>query len=242
MKILTKEWREQYEQVRVINWLNEVDTQKITYEEILQKSRDNFYKQIHGDLELSEFVFKGNLAEELYNAHVERDRKLLLSLPREVYSKIKDIKTVVLGFACKEDLEILNDYANNLRKELEKKAEEANRITEEAIDCLPQEIDLDIMMGELVYELRPEEKDYFINVDGFIICVENYEIIEQEEFELKIMDFDNPVSEWTSLDAAELYYVNDKCFELHLLFAIGDKLENMTYKYLTLKGTNIKNV
>ena len=63
MKILTKEWRKQYEQVRVINWLNEVDTQKITYEEILKKSRDKFYKQIHGDLELSEFVFKGNLAE-----------------------------------------------------------------------------------------------------------------------------------------------------------------------------------
>lgn len=240
MKILTKEWREQYEQVRVINWLKEVDTQKKTYEEILKDSREIFYKEIHGDLELAELAFKDNLAEKLYNAHIDRDRKTLLSLPTEVYSKIKDIKTVILGFACKEDKEMLMEYASSLRKELEKRADEAGAITEEAIDCLPEEIDLDSVMGELVYEVEPKGKDYFINVDGYIICVENYEIIEQEEFELKIMDFDDPVSEFTSLDAAELHFVNDNCFELHLLFAIADKFENMTYKYLTLRGTNVK--
>ena len=46
MKILTKKWREQYEQVRVIHWLKEVDEQKISYDEIQKKSRDLFNNRL----------------------------------------------------------------------------------------------------------------------------------------------------------------------------------------------------
>ena len=151
MKILTKQWREQYEQTRVINWLKVVDTQKISYEEIQKKSRKVFNDRLYEDRELAKLAFNTDLADRLYRAQVERDRKVLLALPKEVYSKIKDIKLLVLGFACKEDKEMLIAYADDLHKKLEKDAEKANRLTEEAIDCLPQDFDFDFALGELAY-------------------------------------------------------------------------------------------
>ena len=95
-------------------------------------------------------------------------------------------------------------------------------------------------MGEFAYEEYVDGKNYFIVVHGYTICVENYEIIERENFEINKFDMDNPVSLWTSLDAMELHHVKDDCFELHLLFANGDSFENKTFWYFTLKGTNVK--
>ena len=161
MKILTKKWREQYEQTRVINWLKVVDTQKISYEEIQKKSIDAFNNKLLEDRELAKLAFNTDLADRLYKAQIERDRKTLLALPKEIYSKIKDIKLLVLGFACKEDKEMLMAYADELYKKLEKDAEKANRLTEEAIDCLPQDLDMDIVLGELAYEEYTEGKNYF---------------------------------------------------------------------------------
>ena len=240
MKILTKDWREKYEQARVINWLKEVDVQKTSYDVIQQKSRDNFNNKLLDDRELAKLAFNTDLAYRLYKAQIERDRKALLALPREIYSKIKDIKLLVLGFACKEDKEMLMAYANELYKKLEKDAETANRLTEEAIDCLPQDLDMDIVLGELAYEEYTEGKNYFINVGGCLFCIENYEIIERDDFKINEWEEENPLSLWTSLDAIEIHYINDKCFELHLLFADGDELENVIFWNFTLRGTNIK--
>ena len=242
MKILTKEWREQYEQVRVIHWLKEVDVQKISYEEIQKKSRDAFNNKLYDDRELAKLAFNTDLADRLYKAQVERDRKALLALPKEVYSKIKDIKLLVLGFACKEDKDMLMVYADELYKGLEKEAERANRLTEEAIDCLPQDLDFDFVLGELAYEEYTEGKNYYLNVGGYLFCIENYEIIEREDFKINEWEEDNPLSLWTSLDAIEIHYINDSCFELHMLFADGDELDNKTFWNFTLRGTNIKSV
>ena len=242
MKILTKQWREQYEQTRVINWLKVLDTQKISYEEIQKKSRDAFNNKLYDDRELAKLAFNTDLADRLYKAQVERDRKELLALPKEVYSKIKDIKLLVLGFACKEDKEILMAYADELFKGLEEDAKKANRLTEEAIDCLPQDLDMDIVLGELAYEEYTEGKNYFINVGGCLFCIENYEIIEREDFKINEWEEDNPLSLWTSLDAIEIHYINDTCFELHMLFADGDEMENKIFWNFTLRGTNIKAV
>ena len=240
MKILTKDWREKYEQARVINWLKEVDVQKTSYDVIQQKSRDNFNNKLLDDRELAKLAFNTDLADRLYKAQIERDRKALLALPREIYSKIKDIKLLVLGFACKEDKEMLMAYANELYKKLEKDAETANRLTEEAIDCLPQDLDFDFILGELAYEEYAEGNNYYINAGGCLICVENYEIIERDDFKINEWEEENPLSLWTSLDAIEIHYINDKCFELHLLFADGDELENVIFWNFTLRGTNIK--
>ena len=242
MKILTKKWREQYEQTRVINWLKVVDTQKISYEEIQKKSIDAFNNKLLEDRELAKLAFNTDLADRLYKAQIERDRKTLLALPKEIYSKIKDIKLLVLGFACKEDKEMLMAYADELYKKLEKDAEKANRLTEEAIDCLPQDLDMDIVLGELAYEEHTEGKNYFINVGGCLFCIENYEIIEREDFKINEWEEDNPLSLWTSLDAIEIHYINDTCFELHMLFADGDEMENKIFWNFTLRGTNIKSL
>ncbi|MBO5927197.1 MAG: hypothetical protein J6Q38_06580 [Clostridia bacterium] len=46
MKILTKEWVEKREQVRVAHCLKEYDAQKMTYEDIKSDSENNFYNDI----------------------------------------------------------------------------------------------------------------------------------------------------------------------------------------------------
>ena len=50
----------------------------------------------------------------------------------------------------------------------------------------------------------------------------------------------DPLTCWTANHAVELYYISEKCFELHLLLVDGDEYENETYWYFTLRGTNIK--
>lgn len=241
MKILTKEWREQYETVRLINWLKEVDVKKTGYEEIQKMSRDNFYDKLYENRGLAKLAFNSDLADRLYKAQVQRDRKVLLALPKEVYSKIKDIKLLFLGFSCKEDKEMLMTYANELNKKLEKDAEKANKLTEKAIDCLPQEFDFDFALGELVYKEYAEGKNYYINAGGCLFCIENYEIIERDDFKVNELEEDNPLSLWTSLDAIEVFCINKSCFELHMLFADGDELKKPTFWNLTLRGTNITN-
>ena len=107
---------------------------------------------------------------------------------------------------------------------------------------MQKEFDFDKLLGELVYEEFSDGKNYFINVDGHTICVENYEIIEREKFKIHKWDIDNPVSLWTNLVSMELYYVDNDCFELHMMFTNGDRLENKIRWYFTLKGANIKYV
>ena len=240
MKILTKEWAEKYEQIRMINWLKEYDAQKYSYEDIKEKSRDDHYGKISVDAPLAKAVIKTNAADKLYEAKVERDRKALLSLPREIYSQIKDIKTVVLGYACKEDKEFLMSYAQKVLKEVEKQGEEVCRLNEIAEDYLPEEFCVDDFVGELVFEEYSNGKDYFINIGGYEICIEDFEIIEREDFKINEWNMKDPLTCWTANHAVELYYISEKCFELHLLLVDGDKYENETYWYFTLRGTNIK--
>ena len=129
MKLLTKKWAEEYEQLRVIHWLKDFDAQQEDYEQIKKRSRDDYFHSIAADIVLAKAVLNNNLAEDFYQAKVNRDRKVLLSLPREVYSKIKDIKTLVLGYACQEDKALLMSYASELRIKLEKLSNTANEIT-----------------------------------------------------------------------------------------------------------------
>ena len=54
--------------------------------------------------------------------------------------------------------------AKELLATLEKEAEEANRLTKIAEDCLLNEFTLDDVIGELVKKEYSNGKDYFINV------------------------------------------------------------------------------
>ena len=240
MKILTKKWAERHEQVRLSHRLKEFDANEITYEDIKGKSRKDFYDEIAKDVELAKLCRKTNIADKLYQAKIERDRKVLLSLPKDVYEKIKDVKSVVLGYANKEDKELLTTFTKKILKVVEEEAKEANSLTEIAEDCLPEEFILDEVVGELVYEEYSSGKDYFIKIGGFEVCVEDYQIIEREDFKINEWEENNPLSLWTTLVAGELHYISNECYELHLLLIDGEEYANETYWYFTLRGTNVK--
>lgn len=240
MKILTKEWAVQYDQVRVIHWLKEFDATQYNFEEIKKLSINDFYDSIIQDIELNKLALGSNLAEELYTAQVDRNRKLITSLPKKVYSKIKDVKSVILGYANKEDKELLSSYANELMKILSEQAEKANKATKIAQESLSEEFDVDDFIGELVYEDYIKGNDYYISIGDCEICVENYQIIEREDFVINEWEEHNPLSLWTSLHSAELHYISNELYELHLLLIDGDKYENIKYWNFTLRGTNVK--
>ncbi|MBQ7339797.1 MAG: hypothetical protein IJW43_02950 [Clostridia bacterium] len=240
MKILTKNWAEKQEQLRVIHWLKEYCEQKESYEDIKSKSRDNFFHTIAVDVKLSKAVLKENIGDELYQAQLDKDKLALMALPKEISSKIKNMNTLLLGYACKDDKVLLTSYAKQLLIEVEKLSDEANRITEIAEDYLPEEVVIDDVVGELVFEEYSKDNDYFIKIGGYEICIENYSIIERENFVINEWEQDNPLTLWTALHAAELHYISDNCYELHLLLVDGDKYANEKYWYFTLKGTNIK--
>ncbi len=240
MKILTKKWAEKHEQVRVAYWLNEYDAQKTSYKDIKNMSRKNFYDVITKDVELARICQNTDIFDKLYKAKIDRDKKALLFLPKDVYNKIKDIKSVILGYANKEDKELLTSYASKILKVIEKEAEEANRLTKIAEDYLPEEFLLDKVIGELVFEEYSNGKDFFINIGGWTICIKDYQIIERENFKINKWVDSDPLTLWTSLEAAELHYISDNCYELHFLLIDGDKHANEKYWYFTLKGTNVK--
>ena len=242
MKILTKKWVEKQEQVKFIDSLKEFNQQKHTYKDIESKSKSNFNQDIAKDDELLKVCLNTNIADKLYQAKIKKDKNTILSLPKNVYNKISDIKLVILGYANKEDKELLTSYANKTLFALEKDAERANKSTEIAEDYLPEEFILDEIVGELVNKEYSSGKDYFINIGGLEICISDYQIIEREKFKINKWDNDNPLTLWTTLVASELHYIADNSFELHLLFLNGDKYANENYWYFTLKGSNVKYV
>ena len=240
MKILTKNWAEKYEQVRLIRRLKQFDAKKISYKEIENKSREDFYNEISSDEELKRVCLDINVFNKLYQAKVEQNRKLLFSLPKDIFNTINDIKTVILGYANKQDKEFLTFYAEKILTGLEKEAEQVKQLNESTEDCLPEEFILDEVVGELVYEEYSRDKDYYINIGGLVVCIENYQILEREDFKINKWDIDNPLSLWTALYAGELHCNKDDNYELHLLLVDGDKYANKKYWYFTLSGSNVK--
>lgn len=242
MKILTKKWVEMHEQVRILHRLKEFNAQEMTYKDIKRKSEEDFQGSISNDVELAKVCFKANVIDKLYKAKIARDKKALLSLPQNVYEKINDVKLVVLGYANIEDKKLLTSYVNEIIKIVEKEAEKVNRLNEISEDYLPEEFIVDEVIGELVYKEYTKGKDYFLHIGDRCICVEEYEIIERENFNINRWNDDDPLTPWTTLIGAELHYISNNYYELHLLLVNGDKYNNEKYWYFTLKGTNVKYV
>lgn len=112
-------------------------------------------------------------------------------------------------------------------------------ITKEAQDNLTEEFVLDSVVGELVFEEYVKENDYYISIGDKVVCIEDYQILEREDFEINEWEENNPLSLWTCLYAGELINI-DNSFELHLLMVDGDKYENEKYWNFTLKGKSVK--
>lgn len=236
MKVLTKSWLQKCEQVKFINRLVE---RRDGYKELQKESRKQFNNQVRGDQELFELVLSSNLVDELYQAKLDRGKKLVSSLIKEIGGKIKDAEILELGFSSKEDKAILTVYAEKMLKEIEERARQANKESEQVCKQLPKEFDFDNLQGGVVYKEYVDGNNYYISVDGGVICVENYVIVEREDFEICGIDFDNPMSSCTLLSAIELHSVNCNCFELHMLLSNRDRLENQTHWFFTLRGSNI---
>ena len=227
MKILTKQWAQDFEKLKFISRLKDANGD---FESIKAESKKLFFDYIREDEELAEMAFSSNLAEELYDAFLDRNRGVLAFLPYGITSKFRNEDILVLGFADKEDKALLDSYAKELCKMVEGLSEKSQQYLPDEFNCL---------IGELVFEEHIDGKNYFINIDDNVICIENFEIIEREDFEIYKLDMQNPVSPWTYLEAIELYEIKEG-IELHLMFVNGDRLENKTRWYFTLKGTGIK--
>ena len=78
MKILTKQWAKKREQVRLVQGLEVFDSQAENCESIKSKARKVFCDSLFQDFELAKDCLKSNVVDKLYEAKVERDRKLLL--------------------------------------------------------------------------------------------------------------------------------------------------------------------
>lgn len=120
--------------------------------------------------------------------------------------------------------------ANKLLKEVECKAQKAKQLTETAEYYLSNGFILDDVVYEFVKREYSQGRDFFINVSDFNVCIENYQILERENFKIKD----------TYVYSAELIYNSNKRYELHLLLVNVDKYANKKYWYFTLMGTNIK--
>ena len=111
MKILTKEWAKEYDQLRLIHKLREFSIGENDYKKIKEKSRKEFCDRLSQDDELKQLTRNSNLSKALYSAYINRNREILLSLPKEIYNKLIDIKSLVLGHVSTEDKKTLTPYA-----------------------------------------------------------------------------------------------------------------------------------
>ncbi len=240
MKILTKEWAKKHEQLRFLNYLKEYDEQNERYKDIKTKSKLDFCKEIQSDEELAKLVLGTTLFDKLYQAEKDRLKNLINSLPIKIINRIKNIKTLVLGYACKEDKELLSSYSKELLVDVERLVKVANKSTEIAEDYLNEDFVLDDFVGELVFEEYSNDKNYYLSTSSGTICIQNFEFLEHEDFKINKWEDDNPLTLWTAIHSAELHYISLNCYELHLLLVDGDKYANKKFWYFTIKGTNVK--
>lgn len=242
MKILTKKWAKKNDLLRLIHSLKEYNANSKRYKDIKIKSKKDYLTEMKSDEDLFKVAQQLKIVDKLYKAEVRKNKITISSLPKDVYSKINNLKALALGYVSTEDKNLLNDYAKKLLVEIEEKVNMANNITEISEDYLQEEFVLDNFVGELVYEEYVDGSNYFIKIGDYNICIENFEIIKRENFEINKWEENNPISLWTALYSAELHFILPNYFELHLLLVDGDKYANQKYWYFTLKGTNVKKV
>ena len=139
-----------------------------------------------------------------------------------------------------EDKAVLAHYAKKLLVDVERIVKISNNNTEIAQYYLNNNFMLDDLVGELVFKEYFIDKDYFFDIGENKICIENYEIIEREDFKINKWDKDNPLTLWTAVYSAEIHYISTQHYELHLLLVDGDKYANEKFWYFTIKGTNVK--
>lgn len=241
MKYLTKKWANNYNQVKLIYRLKETeDFSKENYEKLRKKAKMNFIRRVKSDPVYEKIPFNRKNGEKMFDARINNRKKTLITLPEEIINRLNHKNFILYGYCSKQDKEILSLYAKNTLNTIETSVRKANRQTEIAQDYLPEEIELNNYCENIVYGAEITDKNYYIDFGGNGICVENYKVLYNDGMEIHKWNENDPVSPWTLLHAVELHYINNDCYELHLMFTNADEYENLVNWYLTLQGTNVK--
>ena len=226
MKKLTKDWAKKYELLRFIHSLKEYDVQNMSYEEVKSKSKLDFNTSIEEDKELAKMVRGTEIVDKLFQSQTARYKNAIDVLPNKIIKQLKNVKTLILGYACKEDKNILTRYAIQVLESVENAVKIVNKSTKIAEDNLTNEFVLDEIVGELVFKEYSIDKNYFLSIGDNIICIEDFEIVERENFKINKWEEDNPLTLWTAVHSAELYHICNNYYELHFLLVDGDKYAN----------------
>lgn len=241
MKYLTKNWSNKYNQVKLIYRLKETENfSRESYEKIRKKAKMNFIDRVKSDPVYENVPFDRKNGEKMFEAYINNRKNALLTLPKEIIGGLKHKNFILYGYCSKQDKEILSQYAENTLKAIEATVKKANRQTEIAQDYLPEEIELNNYCENIVYGIETTDKNYYIDFGNSGICVENYKVLQDDGTEIHKWDENDPISPWTILHAVELHYISENRYELHLMFTHADEYENLTNRYLTLQGTNVK--
>ena len=238
MKYLTKKWANKCRLVEFVSNLKGYDVLP-NEKMLLSKSKQEFKKQISWDKELLKVAKNTDLLDNLHQARINNNEKLLKILPINVLETIKNKNALSLGFVSNEDRCILTAYAQSLLKEIKLKSRKAQRLNQIAIDYLPKEIDFDPIVGELAIKEYVKGKDFFISIGDFTSKIENYSVKNRDKFIINKWEEYNPLSLWTSVYTVELQKCVDNLFEISLLFLDGDKYDNVRLWEMTYCGTNI---
>ena len=135
MKFLTKDWVKRYEQVRVINWLKDIVKEDYSLRDVKKKSKKDFFDNFVLDTDRVKIALTYNCAYKFYNSQHKTDKTALRSLPKAVYHKIKDKQAAFLGYAIKDDKELLEHYAKELLISLEKESETSHKTPNKLKAC-----------------------------------------------------------------------------------------------------------
>ncbi len=239
MKILTKDWAERYESIRFICKLEQVNSSK-SYEELQEVCHQNYLDYLKSDEDMCAVLSNPSVVQKLYEEKLKRNANTVNVLPKNLLAKLKRKEIISLGFVVEQDKKILSAYFKKAIKEIENASKKASRITECAVDCLSQSIEMDELVGALVEGIYVDGNDLLINFDDKTLLIKDYKILEREDFKVYEWEEDNPLTCWTCITAVELHSNKSNTFELHLMILNGDENENTKNYYFTLGCTDVR--
>ena len=71
---------------------------------------------------------RGKIKRKSYETDEKINCKILRDLPKEIYNNLKDKESILSGYVCKEDNELLSTYAFYLLKDLEKERQRQTKL------------------------------------------------------------------------------------------------------------------
>ena len=259
MKYLTKEWLNTellsytYSQIKISKKTEKYDEgyyqklyKKICKLYIAAERGEELYQDPQEELrKIEESIAEPNITEEERAKRIRYKRDFISlnadRIKRGTYFKF-DEKVFALGYTSVEVKKLLKPYCaeqERISRRLRKIAQEE---TEKAEAHLSEDIGINDCTDTVILGIREKQEGIYIDVDlGGTLFVENGKIIEQELKEVYRWNPHIPNSGLSIILASELHYTNEK-FELHFLIENVNEKNESQVGYLTLRGTDIKEI